>query len=307
MIMLRSDSAQAMISASPDERGAYALNGVPPGHAVVQVFSRSAQLRKQVDVPADRDVTLDIVVPSGARLTGRITQGGKPAVSRHIFMGPVDDKSGTRYHAVTSEDGQYQIESLAPGEYRVRADDDISRTITIAGEAVLNIDIPDVQLAARVLEEGGAVPIIGANVYLRGTAAETSRVSADKETDDFGSVKLTGLEPGEMILMVYKTGYELHREKIAYSTPIRDKTITLRKSAGVEVRVNPESRRFPRGFTLTQDFPGNDSVVDIWMPLDRDNNCHIPKGFAGTTFKIGRFSGEPLVFEDWDGQPFELP
>jgi len=35
---------------------------------------------------------------------------------------------------------------------------------------------------------------------------------------------------------------------------ITDKTITLRKSAGVEVRVKPGSRRFPRGFTLTQSF-----------------------------------------------------
>jgi hypothetical protein len=28
---------------------------------------------------------------------------------------------------------------------------------------------------------------------------------------------------------------------------------------------------------------------------------------AGTTFQIGRFSGEPIVIEDWDGQSFELP
>ena len=35
--------------------------------------------------------------------------------------------------------------------------------------------------------------------------------------------------------------------------------------------------------------------------------CHVPAALAGTTFQIGRFSGEPIVFEDWDGQPFELP
>jgi hypothetical protein len=109
------------------------------------------------------------------------------------------------------------------------------------------------------------------------------------------------------VLEVYKPGYELHREKIAYSSPITDKTITLRKSAGVEVRVQPGSRRFPRGFTLTQTFPGNDYVVDMWMPLDPDGLCHVPAALAGTTFQIGRFSGEPIVFEDWDGQPFELP
>jgi hypothetical protein len=306
-IMLRSASEGTMVSARPDERGAYVLNGVPAGHAAVSVISASIQLEKQVDVPADKDVTLDIIIPSGARLTGRVTQGGKPAANKNVWMSPADTKAGVRYRARTSEDGQYQIESLAPGDYRVRADEDISRSITIAGEAVLNIDISGPQLSARVMEEGGTVPVVGASVYVRGTAPETARVRSDKETDDFGAVALTALEPGELVLLVYKTGYELHRETITYSTPISDKTITLRKSPGVEVRVKPDSRRFPRGFTLTQSFPGNDYVVDMWMPLDSDNKCHVPGALKGTTFKIGRFSGEPLVFEDWDGQSFELP
>ena len=143
--------------------------------------------------------------------------------------------------------------------------------------------------------------------YVRGSEPQTARVRGDKQTDDFGQFTLTGIEPGEIVLMVYKPGYELHREKIAYSSPITNKTITLRKSAGVEVRVKPGSRRFPIGFTITQNFPGNDYVVDLWMPLDREGLCHVPSALAGTTFQIGRFSGEPIVIEDWDGQSFELP
>ena len=109
----------------------------------------------------------------------------------------------------------------------------------MAGDAVLNIDIPSVQLSARVVEDGGTVPIVGASVYFRGSAPETARVRGDKQTDDFGEFALTGIEPGEIVLTVYKTGYEMHREKIAYSSPVTNKTITLRKSAGVEVRVKP--------------------------------------------------------------------
>jgi hypothetical protein len=189
----------------------------------------------------------------------------------------------------------------------LRADEDISRAITIAGDAMLNIDIPGVQLSARVVEDGSAVPIVGANVYARGNAPETARVRSDKRTDDFGQFTLTGIEPGEIVLIVYKPGYEMHREQIAYSSPIANRTITLRKSAGVEVRVQRGSRRFPRGFTITQSFPGNNYVVDLWMPKDRDGVCHVPSALTGTTFQIGRFSGEPIVIEEWDGQPFELP
>ena len=306
-IRLRSESDVAGFSARPNESGSYALHGVPPGHAVINVSSIGLEFDKQVDVPADQDITVDIAFPTGARLSGRITQGGKPAANRPVWMAPVDNKSDVLYRAMTSEDGQYEIESLPPGDYRLRANEDISRSITIAGDAVLNIEIPVAQLSGRVVEQGGAVPIVGANVYVRGSVPETVRVRGDKQTDDFGQFTLTGIEPGEIVLMVYKPGYEMHREKIAYSSPITDKTIALGKSAGVEVRVQPGSRRFPRGFTLTQSFPGNDYVVDLWMPLDTAGVCHVPSALAGTTFQIGRFSGKPIVFEEWDGQPFELP
>ena len=307
IVGLRSESDGARFSARPSESGSYALHGVPSGHGVMHVFTRSLEFDRQVDVPADQDITLDIVFPTGARLSGRVTQGGKPAANRLVWMAPVDNKSDVLYRARTSEDGQYEIEALPPGDYRLRANEDISRAITIAGDAVLNIDIPVAQLSGRVVEPGGAVPIVGASVYVRGSATETARVRGDKQTDDFGQFTLTGIEPGEIVLMVYKPGYEMHREKIAYSSPITDKTITLGKNAGVEVRVQPGSRRFPRGFTLTQSFPGNDYVVDLWMPLDSNGVCHVPGALAGTTFQIGRFSGTPIAIEDWDGQPFELP
>lgn len=305
-VVLRSDSKPGSISADTDQQGAYALNGVAPGHAVMTVFSEGLRFDKSVDIPADRDVTIDISFPAGARLSGRLTQAGKPVVGRSLWMRPVENKSDTLYRSSTSADGQYEIEGLPTGDYFLRADEDISRRITIAGDAVLNIDMPLVQLSARVVEDGGAVPIVGAKVYVRGTAPETARVRGDKQTDDFGQFALTGIEPGEIVLMVYKPGYEMHREKIAYSSPITNRTITLRQSAGVEVRVQPGSRRFPIGFTITQSFPGNDYVVDLWMPLDREGMCHVPSALAGTTFQVGRFSGEPILFEDWDGQSFEL-
>jgi hypothetical protein len=75
----------------------------------------------------------------------------------------------------------------------------------------------------------------------------------------------------------------------------------------VEVRVKTGSRRFPIGFTLTQYIPGNDYEIDLWMPLDREGMCHVPSALAGTTLNIGRFSGKPIVIEEWDGQSFELP
>jgi hypothetical protein len=303
----RSDSKDQYISGHVDAQGTYTVTGVAAGHAVISVFSSGVQFDKPVDVPADRDVTLDIVFPAGARVSGRVTQAGKPLARKTVWMRPVENKNDTLYRGRTSEDGEYEIEGLPPTDYFMRADEDISRRVTVAGDTVINIEIPSVQLSARVLEDGGSVPIVGANVYVRGTAPETARVRGDKQTDDFGQFSMTGIDQGDIVLMVYKAGYEMYREKIAYSSPITNKTITLRKNDGVEVRVPPGSRRFPIGFTITQSFPGNDYIVDIWVPLDHDRVGHVPSALAGTTFQIGRFSGQPLVFEDWDGQPFELP
>jgi hypothetical protein len=306
-ITLHSDSKPGSITARINPQGTYSLGGVPPGHAVISVLGAALQFDKPVEVPADQDVKLDIVFPAGARLSGRVTQDGKPLAHKMVWARPVENKTGTLYRARTSEDGEYEIEGLPPTDYFFRADEDISRRITIAGDKMMDIEIPSVQLSARVVEDGGSVPVVGANVYLRGCAPETARVRGDKQTDDFGQFSLTGIDQGEVVLLVYKPGYEMYREKISYSSPITNKMITLRKNAGVEVRVKTGSRRFPIGFTITQSFPGNDYIVDIWVPLDHERVGHIPSALAGTTFQIGRFSGQPLVYEDWDGQPFELP
>ena len=205
----------------------------------------SRQKSKTIDVPADQDVVLDIVFPPGVRLSGLVTQGAKPAADRNIWVGSPDGKADTGYQARTAQDGRYEMEGVPPGEYRVSVGEDASRVVTIAGDTVVNFDIPLVQIGGRIVEDGGTVPIVGAGVHVIGSEPQTALVRSYKESNDFGQFQLVGVEPGEIVLTVYKPGYEMHREKIAYSSPITNKTITLRKSAGVEVRVQSASTGQP--------------------------------------------------------------
>ena len=306
-LSLHPKSRPAYFSARIDEQGSYTLNGVPPGPADLSVYADGRRLEKKIDVPADRDVVVDIVFPPGARLSGRVTQGGKPATPRNVWMRLADTQTGTLYQARTAEDGAYEIEGVPPGEYRLRADDDISRLISIAGDAVLNIDIPAVQLGGRVQEEGGTTPIVGADVYLRGNEAATARVRAAKETDNLGHFSLTGIEPGDSMLIVHKPGYELYREKIAYSSPIADKTITLRKSVGVEVRVqHPAALDHPGRLMLSEKIPNNDVWIDLQIPVDRDGIGYLPSGLAGSMLKFYGPGDKEIDIEEWDGQALEL-
>jgi carboxypeptidase family protein len=304
-IMMRSTSIYLI--AQPDEQGAYALNGVPPGQAQLAVYADPRQLFKKVEMPADQDLALDFVFPSGARLSGRVTQGGKPATERMVWMALADSKNEFAYRGRTTLDGSYEIEGLPLGEYRVRADEDISRTITIAGDAVLNIDIPSVQLTGRVVEDGSSIPIVHADVYTRGIEAATAQVHGYKATNDFGEFSLTGFEPGEIMLIVYLAGYELYVEKVSYSVPIRNKTISLRKSAGVEVRVHQNGdQEFARGVTVTDTIPGAEREIDLWIPLNREGVGSLPSALAGSKLAIRNNSGKQIVIDEWDGQPLEL-
>jgi hypothetical protein len=304
-IGLRSNSM--FFSARADERGAYAFAGVPPGRARVTVYAGDRQLSKVVDVPAEQDITLDLIFPAGARLSGRVTQGGKPATQRTVWMQPADTKDGLSYRATTSADGQYEIEGLPLGDYRVTADEDISRTVTMAGDTVLNIDIPSVQIAGRVVEDGSSVPIVGAYVYLRGIDPATARVYGGKQSNDFGEFSLTGIEPGEVALIVYTPGYELYREKLAYAAPIKGKTIALRKSSGVEVRVQAAANDEPvRGILVTQTIPGSELGIHLWIPLNREGVGSLPSALAGSHLMIEYGRAKPLVIDEWDGQPLEL-
>jgi hypothetical protein len=306
-ISLRPQSRSAFFSARPDERGAYAMNGVPPGAAQLSLHAGGRRYSKQLDVPADQDLVFDIVLPPGARLSGRVTQDAKPAANRGIWMGPADGKPGEMYHARTSDDGQYEIEGLAPGDYRLRADEDISRPITIAADTVLNIDIPSVQLGGRVVEDGSAVPIVGAAVYMRGSETATARVRGYKDTDHYGRFKLTGIEPGEILLTVYQPGYELHREKISYGAPIANKSIALRKDRGVEVRVQRAgSSEMGRGVMVSEAIPGIERGIDLWIPLDREGVGYLPSGLAGSSLTFYGAGEKQIVVSEWDGQSLEL-
>jgi hypothetical protein len=306
-ISVRSVAKSASFTANPDAQGDYIVRGVPPGRAEVHVTANmSRHTTRSLDVPADKDAVLDIVFPLGARLSGRVTQDGKPAAGRNIWVRSAGGGSDDGYQARTNQDGRYEVEGVPPGEYRVSVDQDANRVVAVAGDAVVNIDIPLVQLGGRVVEEGGTVPIVGAGVHLTGSERQTAHVRNYRETDDFGQFRLTGVEPGEVVLTVYQPGYEMYREKILYSSPITNKMITLRKSAGVELRVRAANGEQAAPVFVNEQTPGSNYGISLWIPLNAEGIGFLPSALAGSTLRIQRSGSMPIVIEKWDGQSLEL-
>jgi hypothetical protein len=307
MISSRSQTRQQSSSARPNDQGAYALNGLPPGRASLHVQSRGRRMQKWIDVPADRDLVLDIEFPPGSRLSGRVTQGGQAAAGKGIMMQPAGPMTFTLYHATTSADGQYEIEGVPAGDYRIRADEDVSRSVTIVSDTVVNIDIPSVQLGGRVFEQDGTVPIVGADIYLRGVDDATRQVRGYKKSDHFGEFKLTGVEPGEVEVTVYKPGYDMYREKIAYSSPITNKVIRLRRGGGVEIRVQRSAKGEPAdGLLVFERGQGNQPHAQYWILLDRNGVGYLPSALTGSTLMIGSPGLQSITIREWDGSSLDL-
>jgi hypothetical protein len=302
------ESMRSQLSARPDGQGGYRVNGIPPGRARVNLDAdMSHHFDKTIDVPADKDVVLDIVFPPGVRLSGRITQAAKPVAATTVWVGSADGKAETGYRSRTAEDGRYEIQGVPPGEYRVTVHEGTSRLVTIASDMVVDIDMPLVELGGRVVEDGGTTPIVGVGVHVIGIEHKTALVGRYKESDDFGNFQLIGLEPGELLLSVYKPGYEMHREKISYSSPITNKAIRLRKSAGVKVNVRRVSFAGPlERFYMRETLPNIERGIGLWVTVDRDGVGYLPSELAGSSLKITFSGAPPIVIEKWNGQPLDL-
>lgn len=302
------ESIRSQLSARPDGQGAYAVNGIPPGRTQVTVDANMSHgFNKTIDVPADKDVVLDIVFPPGVRLSGRITQAAKPVAAATVWVALANGKGETHYRTRTAEDGRYEIEGVPPGEYGVAVHEGTSRVVTIASDTVVDIDMPLVELGGRVVEDGGTAPIVGVGVHVTGVEPKTALVGRYKESDDSGQFRLIGLEPGELLLTVYKPGYEMHREKISYSSPITNKTIALRKGGGVKVTVRRASFGGPlERFYMRETLPDTAGGIGLWVTVDRDGVGYLPSALAGSSLKISFSGAPPVVIEKWNGQSLDL-
>jgi hypothetical protein len=293
--------------AAANERGEYELRGVKPGRVQVMAdVSMRRQLSRTVDVPANADVTVDFDFPRGARLSGRVTHLGKPIARVYLSPQPAKEGKVYNYGASTSATGDYVIEDLTPGEYVIWVGEAYrSRPVQVAGDTVFDIDVPRPQLAGRVLEEGGKVPIVAAQVVVWSAETTASPIRLQDGADALGRFELAGLEPGDFMLIAYKPGYEMFRDRISYASPVADMTIELRRDVGVEIRAHDAAgRALPHVYAM--EMIGERNGAYLQVNLDERGVGQIPRALAGTTLTFRAGSYVPQVIPAWDGRSLDL-
>lgn len=294
------------IPASINERGEYEVRDVPPGKYHVRAdVSMRRQLARKVDVPANADVALDFDFPRGARVTGRVTQRGRPIPGVWLNPRPTTQGEVFNYGARTSANGDYVIENLPPGEYTIRIDGFKSRPFQVNGDTVFDIDASP-QLAGRILEDNGKVPIAEAELDVWAVDWRSSRTRAFDRSDHYGRFAMAGLEPGEFILSVHKPGYELYRERIAYASPMTDVTIRLSRGSGVQVRAHDATDGKPLQLLSATEMLGDRAGVRLQVPLDDQGAGSIPGGLEGSTMQLWVDGYVPQTINGWNGERLDL-
>lgn len=293
-------------SARPNERGEYELPDVHPGRVrlVVDITMRR-QLARTVDVPANSDITVDLEFPRGARLSGRVTQRGRPVAGVWLTPRPAEEGEVYFYGATTSPNGNYVIEDLIPGEYAIRIEGFKSRSFQVAGDTVFDIDVPSAQLGGQVLEDNGKVPIAEAQLNVWPVDRKSSKIFAFDRSDHYGRFALAGLEPGDFVMTVYKPGYEMYRERIAYSSPIV-MTIRLERGLGVQVSAHDSASGKPLQSMTATEMIGESNGVHVPVPLDEQGMGYVPGALAGATLAFWATGYATQTVRAWDGRKLEL-
>jgi hypothetical protein len=287
-----------------DQRGAYALHGVLPGRVHVMAEIDSRELSKMVEV-ADADIALDLEFPSGSRLSGRVTRGGKPWAGTRIAVAPLKDRGLAFESATTSPEGAYLIRDLPDGEYQLWAHT-YRKRVLIAGDTVLDFDVPLAQLAGRVLEKEGGLPIAGAEVAVWPAESGTGLIPLQERSAQSGTFTFVGLEPGDFFLTAYKPGYAMHRVRISYAAPVTDLTIQLPKSKGVQVRARAAENGAALKWVFVVEKAGDRPGARLRVELDETGLGQIPGALAGSALVFSSQGFAPVVVPAWGGEPLDL-
>lgn len=297
---------------SADEHGAYEIRGVAPGRIWIDVATpRRGRLTREVEMPAHEDLTVNFEFKSGARLTGRVTRGGKPLDGAFIGAGTMSvgaENGELQLSTVSSSNGDYVIEDVPNGEYVLMAESYISPAVRVSGDTTFDIDVPEAQLSGRLFQEGGKVPVVGAIVDVapaqRALYARMDRRGS--RSDHFGQFSVSGLQPGEFLLTVYKPGYELYRAPLSYGSPVSDMLISMRPARGVEIRArDAESNAAVSSVTVVEIFNGMRGIV-LQLQADQNGISYLPSGLSGNSLRISAANYVPTDIPNWNGQPLDL-
>jgi hypothetical protein len=290
-----------------DSRGEFVLNDVAPGPVrVVADINRTREVSKAIEMPADADITVTLDFPPSAALSGRMTRNDKPVADFDFFVRRHGGDGMTGWHRVrTTAAGTYTVSDMDPGEYVVIAGSFITKPVLVNNQAVFDVDLPGGDLTGRVLDDSGGTPLAGAAVDIDFVEGAAAPIRLQVRSDDSGQFKIASVVPAEYTLSVYKPGYRLHRERIAFNPQSAAPVVRMRQERGVEIRGRDAAGKPVREIMLMETVGGRNGIFTN-LQLDENGVGYLPSGLAGSDLQLIARGAGIVKLSAWDGAALDL-
>jgi len=261
-VMFSSDSVKETRSG---DDGSFRIEDVPPGTYQLKAVAsgRQSAERSSLDVRSGQDLTgIEIVLPAGGIVEGRVLSSGRPVAGARIEMaqeaviGP--SRMLVRADTASDGDGYYRLDGVAPGLRTFKAQREGFST------AVRDLEVRPGENALDFVLEAG-VEVTGRVVDDDGTPVPAARVELSEGwnwnlpsavTRPDGSFTLTGVPDGT---------YRIGAEKEGYARTEGQQLTVAGAVSGVEIRLST-------GGTIVGQLSGLDftelSQVRVWADND---------------------------------------
>ncbi|HEV7919385.1 MAG TPA: carboxypeptidase regulatory-like domain-containing protein [Thermoanaerobaculia bacterium] len=224
--------------------GAFSID-VPPGSFDLQVMAPGYARGSATGIEVEEGKNIEgveVKLERGARLAGRVTSGGSPVSGASVRVqdntSPMMMSDRGQAQAVTDANGDYLLDSLAPGERAISFSKDgfvqqrKSIEVSAAKETRLDIDlVRGRELRGRVVDESGQ-PIAAAEVRQQ---IGMYPAYGQNRTDSDGVFRIGNLADTPLTVVVSKAGYiDARAESVDPSAGV---TITLKRGGAITGRV----------------------------------------------------------------------
>lgn len=235
--------------------GKFTVQNAPAGvvrFSASTSFLQGRSAAQTVDVPDDASqLPVEIVFQGQSRLSGQVTQAGKPLPGVSVAAIPSPPSgAGQRSSALTDGAGHYALEGLDDGDYQVGVNGpgvSFRKTLTVSGSTNGDVDIPALAVSGTVTDSASGKPVDGASIQLEtGTEAQSASVKR-AVTDSNGYYTVADLEGGSYQVTARKAGYQLKVQTASLDSQSAEVDFALDPGSGVSIQVTDGVTGIPLG------------------------------------------------------------
>ena len=232
--------------ATTDGLGRFAIAGVDdrPYRVWARCPDGGTSPIEEVDVQADADARLDLVIPPSSDVLGRLVSPGPELLAGTLAVAELDGRPShllsSFLRSAAAPDGHFRLSGLPPGSHAlaVSAPGFGPKRLEVVVAGAEPIDVGDVELERGLFIRGrigdaAGLPIAGARIRGHITGGGGSSPEALSEAD--GTFTLAGLEEGAYTLIASAAGYGEARREVP--TGAENATMTLRQGGTISGQV----------------------------------------------------------------------